>query len=237
MWPPVLSCEAPITQMKRSNFSMANRTPFFERHLALGGKIVDFHGWELPVQYSTITLEHNAVRSKAGLFDISHMGQLLVWGEEAFAFLQYVITNDLHKATPGKGIYAHVLNDRGGVIDDIFVFRFEDQKFLLIKNASRRSEDPGWPQTKAKRFKAEILEPPFAAGLALQGPQAMTIAGKLNPAIENLDRHHIGEFDIGDVSAHVTRSGYTGEDGVEFFGPAGHLLLIWDQFMAVGAPM
>src|SRR5258708_39495774 len=100
-----------------------NRTPFYDRHLALGGKMVEFFGWELPVQYSTITLEHNAVRNAAGLFDISHMGQVLVWGPGAFDFLQFLITNDLHRAEIGKGIYAHLLNEKGGVIDDIFVYR------------------------------------------------------------------------------------------------------------------
>src|SRR3954468_13769760 len=101
---------------------MTQRTPFYDRHVALGGKMIDFFGWELPVQYTTITLEHTAVRTKAGLFDISHMGQVFVWGPESNAYLQKLVTNDVDKATVGKGIYAHMLNENGGVIDDIFVF-------------------------------------------------------------------------------------------------------------------
>lgn len=213
---------------------MSNRTPFYNHHVALGGKIVDFHGWEMPVQYTTITQEHMAVRERAGVFDISHMGQVLVWGAEAFPFLQYLITNDLNKATPGKGIYAHLLNERGGVIDDIFVYRLEDEKFLVIVNASRREADFTWMETHRKNFKAQLMEAPYAAAFALQGPKSAEIAGKLNPDIPRLPRFGIDEFSIGDVSAHVARTGYTGEDGFEFFAPAGHLLIIWDQLFAAG---
>ncbi len=211
-----------------------NRTPFYEKHVALGGKIVDFFGWELPVQYSTITLEHNAVRTQAGLFDISHMGQLFVWGGGAFDFLQHVITNDLHKADIGKGIYAHLLNEQGGVIDDIFVYRLEDDKYLLIVNASRRDEDLKWLTEQSKPFEVEIMEAPYAAALALQGPKAVEIASRINPDIASLPRFGIAEFEMGDVSALVGRTGYTGDDGVEFFSPACHMLIIWDHLMKVG---
>ncbi len=210
------------------------KTPFFDKHIALGGKIVDFYGWELPVQYSTITLEHTAVRSAAGIFDISHMGQVFVWGPQAFDFLQYLITNDLNRATIGKGIYAHLLNEKGGVIDDIFVYRLEDDKFLVIVNASRREADLAWINGHREKFDANIIEAPYAAAFALQGPRAKDIVAKLNPAIANLPRFGINEFEIGDLSVHVARTGYTGEDGFEFFAPAGHLLMVWDQIFQVG---
>lgn len=212
-----------------------NRTPFFEKHVALGGKIVDFYGWELPVQYSTITLEHNAVRENAGIFDISHMGQVFVWGPGATDYLQHLVTNDLRKATIGKGIYAHLLNEKGGVIDDIFVYRFEDEKYLVIVNASRRETDLAWMEKNKKDFDVDVMEAPYAAAFALQGPKAISIAAKLNPEIASLPRFGIAEFEIGDVSAHVARTGYTGEDGVEFFAPAGHLLIVWDMVMKAGA--
>jgi aminomethyltransferase len=211
-----------------------NRTPFYDKHVAHGGKIVDFFGWELPVQYSTITLEHNAVRNAAGLFDISHMGQLFVWGGGAFDFLQHVITNDLNKADIGKGIYAHLLNEQAGVIDDIFVYRLEEDKFLLIVNASRREEDTAWLNRHAEKFEVEIMEAPYAAALALQGPRAIEIASRINPEIETLPRFGIADFTLGDVSALVGRTGYTGEDGVEFFAPAGHMLIIWDLLLKAG---
>lgn len=214
---------------------MTQRTPFYERHLQLGGKIVDFFGWELPVQYSTITLEHNAVRQKVGIFDISHMGQLLIWGEGAYDFLQHTITNDMKKAEIGKGIYAHLLNDKGGVIDDIFVYRLDEDQYLMIINASRREADSAWLLHQSKKFDVTILEAPFAAGFALQGPNAAALARKLNQDIPSLPRFGISEFKIGDVSAHVARTGYTGEDGFEFFAPAGHLMMIWDQIFSIGA--
>jgi aminomethyltransferase len=213
---------------------MTNRTPFYERHLQLGGKIVEFHGWELPVQYTTITLEHNAVRNKAGVFDISHMGQVFVWGPQAEGFLQFLISNDLRKAVVGKGIYAHLLNEKGGVIDDIFVYRLEDEKFLVIVNASRRDEDLAWMRKHAGDHDVQILEAPFGAAFAVQGPSSADIVAKLNPEIPFLKRFQIGEFEIGELTAHVARTGYTGEDGFEFFAPAGHLLIIWDQLFAAG---
>ncbi|MCG3204985.1 MAG: Aminomethyltransferase [Elusimicrobia bacterium] len=210
------------------------KTPFYDKHIALGGKVVDFFGWELPIQYSTITLEHNAVRNKAGLFDISHMGQVFVWGRGAFDFLQNLTTNDLKKADIGKGIYSHLLNDKGGVIDDIFIYRLESDKFLVIVNASRREFDLAWMNQHRTNFEVKVMEAPFAAAFALQGPNAESIVAKLNPEIARLPRFGINEFEIGDLSVHAARTGYTGEDGFEFFAPAGHLLIVWDQVIAAG---
>lgn len=213
------------------------KTPFYDKHIALGGKVVDFFGWELPVQYSTITLEHTAVRTAAGIFDISHMGQVFVWGAGAFDFLQYLITNDLKRAEPGKGIYAHLLNEKGGVIDDIFVYCLEPEKYLVIVNASRREADLAWMEKHKPNFETDVMEAPFGAAFALQGPRAREIAAKLNPEIAKLPRFGIGEFEVGDLTVHVARTGYTGEDGFEFFAPAGHLLVIWDMVMAAGTPL
>lgn len=213
---------------------MSNRTPFYNRHVDLGGKIVDFFGWELPVQYSTITLEHNAVRQKAGLFDISHMGQVMVEGSQAEAFLQYIGTNDVRKAAVGVGIYSHLLNEAGHVIDDIFIYRLEQDKFLVIVNASRSDVDIAWMKKHAAKFSVQVMDIPFSAGLALQGPAAVEIVKKLSPEAAELPRFGIGEFEIGDVSALVARTGYTGEDGFEFFGPAGHLLIIFEDILRYG---
>lgn len=210
------------------------KTPFYDKHVALNGKIVDFFGWELPVQYSTITLEHKAVRENAGLFDISHMGQVLVWGPSCTDYLQHLVTNDLRKATVGKGIYAHLLNEKGGVIDDIFIYRLEEEKFLVIVNASRRDVDIAWMKKQIKDSEVAVMEAPLAAAFALQGPRAVGIVSKLNPDIADLPRFGIAEFEIGDISAHIARTGYTGEDGFEFFAPAGHLLIVWDMLMKAG---
>lgn len=213
-----------------------NRTPFYQHHIARGGKVIDFHGWELPVQYTSITQEHNAVRNNVGLFDISHMGQVYIWGRQALDYLQHLMTNNIGKAGVGKGIYTHMLTEKGGVIDDLFVFRLEDDKFLLIVNASRREADMTWLENHKKGFDAHLMEVPEGAGLALQGPKAVPLLEKLSPKTRKLGRHQIAEFDFGEVTAFVTRTGYTGEDGFELFAPAGHLLLIWDQLLSAGAP-
>jgi aminomethyltransferase len=214
---------------------MSNRTPFYDRHLKLGGKIIDFFGWELPVQYSSISQEHLAVRNQSGMFDISHMGQVLVWGEESLDFLNFLLTNDISKIQAGQAIYAHMLNEKGTVIDDLFVYRLTDDRFLVIINASRRDVDMKWMEKQSRSFSVSLMEAPYAAAFALQGPQAVALGGRLNPDILSLNRNQIGEFTIGDSTLHVARTGYTGEDGLEFFGPAGHLLPLWDQIFERGA--
>jgi aminomethyltransferase len=200
----------------------------------MGAKIVDFAGWEMPIQYTTITQEHNAVRNAAGLFDISHMGQVFVWGTGAEAYLQNLVTNDVTKATIGKGVYAHLLNEKGGVIDDIFVYRVEEEKFLVIVNASRKEVDIAWMKKNRSGFEMEMVEAPYAAGLALQGPSSVDIIRALSANAANLPRFGIGDFSFGDISVLVARTGYTGEDGFELFAPAGHLLQIWDMLFKVG---
>lgn len=214
---------------------MTQRTPFYQHHVDLGGKIVDFAGWDMPIQYTTITQEHNAVRNAAGLFDISHMGQVFVWGPEAESYLQFLVSNDVRKATLGKGVYAHLLNEKGGVIDDIFVYRVEYDKFLVIVNASRKDVDMAWMQKYIAGFDATMTEAPYAAGLALQGPSSVDMIAKLSPNAAQLPRFGIGDFQIGDVSSLIARTGYTGEDGFEFFAPGGHMLQIWDLLFKAGA--
>lgn len=212
------------------------RTPFYPHHISLGGKMVDFAGWEMPVQYTSITEEHTAVRTAAGLFDISHMGQVFVWGPGAAAYLQNLVTNDIVGTPPGKGVYAHMLNDAGGVIDDLYVYRLEEDKFLVIINASRRDADLHWMRARSEEFEVTILEAPDGAALALQGPNAVRIMESLSPVAVELSRNHIAEATVGDLSILAARTGYTGEDGFELFAPAGHLLLLWDELFAAGRP-
>jgi len=212
------------------------RTPFYQHHLTLKGKMVDFFGWELPVQYSTITHEHQAVRSGAGLFDISHMGQVFVWGPGAGPFLQRLLTCDVRKSANGKGIYGHLLNDQGGVIDDLFVFGVEQDKFFLVINASRAEADLAWMKSHLIENDVALLEAPDKAALALQGPQAESLLEILAPQVAELGHHEIKEIPFGDVAALVSRTGYTGEDGFELFGPAGHMLPLMDQLLKAGLP-
>jgi aminomethyltransferase len=213
---------------------MLKRTPLFETHQRHGARLIDFGGWEMPVQYSTITLEHNAVRKAVGVFDISHMGQIFVWGKDAESYLQYLTTNDVRKATVGKGIYAHLLNEKGGVIDDIFIYRLEEEKFLVIINASRADVDQAWMKKQKGNFEVEIVEAPFPAALAVQGPKAVEVLGKLSSRVSELPRFGISELEFGEISSLVARTGYTGEDGFELFAPAGHLLQIWPALFKAG---
>ncbi len=210
-------------------------TPFNGLHKELSGKRVEFGGWEMPIQYSTISLEHAAVRNAAGIFDISHMGQVLIWGPEAEDYLQYLVSNDVRKAALGKGVYAHLLNEQGGVIDDIFIYRIEEEKFLVIINASRSDVDLEWMKKQlGSKFDATLMEAPFAAALAIQGPNAVNILSKLSSAIADIPRFGIADVEIGDLSVLTARTGYTGEDGFELFAPAGHLLHLWPTLMSAG---
>ena len=132
---------------------MLKRTPLFAAHQKLGGKLVEFGGWEMPVQYTSITDEHLAVRNAAGIFDISHMGEVTVSGAGAAEFLNSVLTNDIRKLAPGEGQYTLMCNERGGVIDDLYAYRLSDEVFFLIINASRIEPDVAWLQAQAAKFR------------------------------------------------------------------------------------
>src|SRR5581483_10338706 len=131
---------------------MLKRTALFEIHRQLGGKLVEFGGWEMPVQYTSITDEHLAVRQAAGIFDISHMGEITVSGAAAVAFLNHVLTNDVRKLSAGEGQYTLLCNERGGTIDDLYLYRMSGEVFLLVVNASRTAEDVAWLQSCFARF-------------------------------------------------------------------------------------
>src|SRR5882757_1228580 len=133
---------------------MLKRTPLFEIHQKLGGRLVEFGGWEMPVQYTSIMDEHQAVRKSAGIFDISHMGEIMVSGSEAEAFLNHLLTNDIRKLAAGQGQYTLMCNERGGVIDDLYAYRLAAGEYLLIINASRIDEDLAWLQKQLTAFAA-----------------------------------------------------------------------------------
>lgn len=213
---------------------MLKTTPFNSFHRALGGKMVEFGGWDMPVQYSTITLEHQAVRNAVGIFDISHMGQVFVWGSDALPYLQNLVTNNVEKAEMGKGIYAHFLNPNGGVIDDVFIYHTDEDQYLVIINASRADVDIAWMKENKKEFDVHIDEAPFASALAIQGPKAVNLMERFSSQIPSLGHHAIAEISLGEVTALVARTGYTGEDGFELFAPAGHLLKLWPELYDVG---
>jgi aminomethyltransferase len=212
--------------------SAARRTPLFERHVALGGRMVDFGGWELPQQYTSIRDEHLAVRKVAGLFDISHMGRFMVTGEAAFDFLQGVLTNDLSRISRGRAQYNLVCNEQGGILDDLVVY-WGDEGFFVVVNAANREPDLEWMRDHAPAG-VEIEDRTFELALiALQGPRAE----ELLPATRFADLPYFGfrPGQVAGVSALVSRTGYTGEDGFELFIAAEKVASVWDAILENGA--
>ena len=200
--------------------------------MALGAKLVSFAGWNMPVQYTSIIDEHTAVRTACGIFDISHMGQFIVSGPTATAWLNGLLTNDIAKLGIGQGQYTLMLNENGGVIDDLIAYRSGETEFFLVVNASMIEEDFFW--MAARQDKGIVLrnESDLWAGMAIQGPTAVEIFAKVFPSETLPPRNGIMTTASGCV---VCRTGYTGEDGFEFFSPAGEGIAYWDKFLAAGA--
>jgi aminomethyltransferase len=228
---------------------MLKRTPLFAAHQRLGGKLIEFGGWEMPVQYSSIMDEHLAVRKAGGLFDISHMGEVLVNGAGALDFLNATLTNDVRKLAVGQGQYTLMCNERGGVIDDLYAYRLGDQEFLLIINASRIENDVAWLEKQhaasAHRAQVTLKNISDATGaVALQGPKVrsfidqclpgpFTAGAKVSKASE-LKKNEVAVTSHAGQTVYVGCTGYTGEDGFEIIAPAGLIEEIWTKLLAVG---
>jgi len=216
------------------------RTPLHAEHRRLGAKLVSFAGFEMPVQYPTgIQAEHRAVRECAGLFDVSHMGEFEVSGAEALALLQELTPNDVARLTPGKAHYTAFLNDRGGVIDDLILYRLGEELFLLVVNASNAALDWEWLQGHATRFEVEVVDrSEETALLALHGPRAAEILEQVvDGGVGEVRPVHLVEGRVAGVSARIARTGYTGEDGFELFLPAAEATSVWRRLLEVGAPL
>jgi aminomethyltransferase len=204
-----------------------HHSPLEPAHLARGARLVPFAGWLMPVQYSGITDEHHAVRTHAGVFDISHMGEFFVSGPGAAAWLNRLLTNDISKLSVGDGQYTLMLNDRGGVIDDLIAYRIEPEQFFLVVNASKIDEDAAWMRAHLPDDGSVVFEDQSAgwAGLAVQGPAAPSLLEHLPPR---------NGIKVGG-SVIVCRTGYTGEDGFELFAPAEAGAAWFERFLAAGA--
>jgi aminomethyltransferase len=210
-------------------------TPLYAEHVKLGARVIPFGGWLMPVQYSSIMDEHQAVRNAVGVFDISHMGELVVSGSHAGDWLDTMLTNNLNKLEVGSGQYTFLLNDDAGIIDDLIVYRMEPEKFLLVVNASRIEEDFAWLQQHVAQDVQLEDQSDRYAGLAVQGPRV----GELFQALLGGDaqlpaRNQIAEFQLGDTSLWVARTGYTGEDGIEIFFAAEAAPRVWQEILAKG---
>ncbi len=218
---------------------MARQTELYARHVALGGRIVEFADWLLPVQYPTGPLEeHHTVRRAAGLFDIDHMAQLVIRGPDALPYLQRVVTMDVAQMAMGEAHYSLVCYEDGGIVDDIFVYRLPDRYFIAI-NAANADKDTRWFRYQLGRHKAtveNVSEETYM--LALQGPQAAAILQKLTPArLDQMPYHRAGDNQVAGVPTLIGRTGYTGEDGFELFFPREKALWLWDSIMEAGAPL
>ncbi len=197
--------------------------------------MVPFAGWNMPVQYTSIMDEHGAVRTTAGIFDISHMGQFLVSGSGALAWLNRMLANNVAKLGNGQGQYSFLLNEAGGVIDDLIVYRTGDNDFFLVVNASMIDEDFAW-MAKHQPEDVELRnESQLWAGMAIQGPQSAALFEKVCPAQTLPPRNGIVRFPVEGGDAVVCRTGYTGEDGYEFFCPAEQGEAWFEKFIAAGA--
>jgi aminomethyltransferase len=207
-------------------------SPLEAAHLALGAKLVPFAGWNMPVQYTSIIDEHTAVRTACGIFDISHMGQFIVGGENAATWLNRLLTNNVAKLEIGQGQYTLMLNEDGGVIDDLIAYRTGETEFFLVVNASMIDEDFGWMAARQSDEVGLKNESNSWAGMAIQGPDSQAVFAKVLPDETLPPRNGISTTKSGCM---VCRTGYTGEDGFEFFSPAADGIEYWDKFLSAGA--
>ncbi len=212
-------------------------TPLASSHKNLGARMVDFAGWNMPVQYQSIVAEHMAVRTKVGLFDVSHMGEFLIRGQGARDFLQNMIANDINKlASPNMALYTQFVMDQGGTVDDLIVYR-RAEDFLLVVNAGNIEKDWLWLKQHVGRFpQVDMLDISEQTGLlALQGPLALQLISQLiGDDLKTMPSFGYGVGTIGDAAVSFGRTGYTGEDGVEIFVPSEKLKDVWDELLSQG---
>lgn len=212
------------------------RTPVYEKHIELGGKMIDFGGWSLPVQYTGILEEHRQVRAAAGLFDVSHMGEIIVSGPDAEAFLQKMITNNILGAKERRIIYSPMCYPDGGVVDDLLVYKVSGQHYLVIVNASNTEKDFDWFIQNLEGQVRVLNVSDNYAQLALQGPKAETILQKLTDTpLGDLKFFHFDpEVMLCGHRAIVSRTGYTGEDGFEIYTHPEYAPILWDSLLLEG---
>lgn len=219
--------------------TMSQKTPLYQTHIDLNAKIVDFGGWDMPLHYGSQKDEHHFVRQHAGMFDVTHMTMIDIHGFEARDFLSYLLANDVAKLTEtGKALYTCMLNEDGGVIDDLICYFFDEDFFRLIVNASTRDKDLAWINSQAENFDVQVLERPEATMIAVQGPKAREIAIKeLSKIIGlNVDKAmNMKPFNAMDGERFfLARTGYTGEDGVEVTLLADEAIKYWNLLLEAG---
>lgn len=226
-----------------SDFPHTLKTPFYEKHKSLHAKMVDFHGWFMPLQYSGIISEHVMVRTRVGLFDVSHMGRFRIEGPNSMEFLQKLMTNDIAKLQENQALYSLMCYDTGGIVDDLIIYRISGETFLLVVNASNREKDFEWilkhategETVSAASTKIEDITDRTAL-LALQGPLSQKILQKIAPdnRFDQLRPFNLMNAELFSVECIISRTGYTGEDGFELFFNSSEIQL-WDKLLEEGS--
>ena len=216
---------------------MALRTPLYPAHVAAGARMVDFAGWDMPVQYQGVLEEHAAVRERVGIFDVSHMGEITVEGPRALEATQRLVTNDLSKCADGQAQYCGLLNERGGFIDDIIVYRRSAQSLFICVNASGREKDFAWMRERTGEGATVSQRSDDWAQLAVQGPAAAALVDSLCvPSVNEVRYYHFRDATVAGIAGClVARTGYTGEDGFEIFCPPEHAQKLWAAIVEKGA--
>jgi aminomethyltransferase len=216
--------------------SATKRTPLYDRHVALGGRIVDFGGWELPQQYTSIRDEHLAVRKAAGLFDISHMGRLYVEGSAAEAYLQRLFTNDIAKLGPGHAMYTLMCKEDGGVVDDLVVYRQDGDRFIVVVNAANREKDAAWMREGIDPGVSMVDRTAEMSLIAFQGPRAAELLPDGSTDTEGIPYFGFRPGEVAGIPVLMSRTGYTGEDGFELFIDSNQVGRVWDAILEAGRP-
>jgi aminomethyltransferase len=212
------------------------QSPLDARHRQLGAKMVPFAGWSMPVQYEGLMAEHEAVRTRAGLFDVSHMGEFIAEGERAGEILNRLVPNDVARLQPGDALYTPICNEKGGVVDDCLIYRISNDRYMVVVNASNTQKDFDWfaPHFGAGATLTDVsLE---TALLALQGPRALTIAKRVTEGVDldSLASFTHREGKVAGAPARLSRTGYTGEDGLEIYLPWGDAVRVFDALLDAG---
>ncbi|MDD6542495.1 MAG: glycine cleavage system aminomethyltransferase GcvT [Prevotella sp.] len=214
---------------------MANkRTCLYDRHVALGALIQPFGGFDMPIQYSSIIEEHNAVRNHCGVFDVSHMGEIIVSGHEAEKFVNHIFTNDVTNMPVGKVMYGMMCDENGGTIDDTCICKTEENRFFMTINAANIDKDNAWVRKQAEGYNILVCyKSNYWSQLAIQGPETEDVVEKvLNLRCKELKFYECKTLDRFDETILVSRTGYTGEDGFEIYGTADYIVRAWDKLMA-----
>lgn len=212
------------------------KTPLNQNHYDLGATMVDFGGWDMPVQYSGILEEHKAVRTACGLFDVSHMGEIWITGPDATAFINHLVSSDISPMVTGQIKYGVLMMPDGHAVDDLLVYKYTDTKYLLVVNASNTDKDDQWIQGNKGNFDVKIDNQSVAYGeIAIQGPLAPAILQELTSTpLDGIKYYYFEDGKVDGVDAIISRTGYTGEDGFEVYVAAGDAAKVWDAILKVG---